>query len=110
MNIVVSPDAAFMAIPEARACATSLPPKKPKRWNRSSAIPSSSLQHLKDPNVSFSAGGTEKVGDTEARIVDVNNAGTAIRWFVDPQSGRILKRDLQNAQPGRARPGRDRDG
>jgi hypothetical protein len=31
------------------------------------------------------------VGDVEARIVDVNAAGASIRWFVDPQTGRILK-------------------
>ena len=27
----------------------------------------------------------------DARIVDVNAAGAAIRWFVDPQNGHILK-------------------
>jgi len=47
--------------------------------------------HWKDPNVFFNADGTEKVGDVEARIVDVNAAGAAIRWFVDPQTGHILK-------------------
>jgi hypothetical protein len=41
--------------------------------------------------VFFHAAGTEKVGDVEARIVDVNAAGAPIRWFVDPASGRILK-------------------
>ena len=39
----------------------------------------------------FRASGTEKVGDTATRIVDVNAAGALIRWFVDPQSGHILK-------------------
>ncbi len=39
----------------------------------------------------FHAGGSEKVGDVEARIVDVNAAGASIRWFVDPQTGHILK-------------------
>ncbi len=47
--------------------------------------------HSKDPTVFFRAGGTEKVGDIEARIVDVNAAGAAVRWFVDPQTGHILK-------------------
>ena len=47
--------------------------------------------HSKDPNVFFRAAGTEKVGDIDARIVDVNAAGAAIRWFVDPQTGHILK-------------------
>jgi zinc protease len=47
--------------------------------------------HAKDADVFFHAGGSEKVGDVDARIVDVNAAGAAIRWFVDPQSGHILK-------------------
>ena len=58
--------------------------------------------HWTDPNVFVRAAGTEKVGDIDARIVDVNAAGTAIRWFVDPQSGHILKetyRTLSQGQP-----------
>jgi len=47
--------------------------------------------HSKDANVFFHAAGTEKVGDVETRIVDVNASGTAIRWFVDAQNGHILK-------------------
>lgn len=47
--------------------------------------------HWKDPGVFFRAGGTEKVGDIESRIVDVNAAGAAIRWFVNPSDGHILK-------------------
>jgi zinc protease len=45
----------------------------------------------KDSDVFFHAAGSEKVGDIDARIVDVNSAGTPIRWFVDPASGHILK-------------------
>jgi hypothetical protein len=58
--------------------------------------------HWKDANVFFHADGSEKIGDVEARIVDVNAAGTAIRWYVDPQSGHILKetyRTLSQGQP-----------
>jgi len=47
--------------------------------------------HAKDSDVFFHAGGSEKVGDVDARIVDVNAAGATIRWYVDPQSGHILK-------------------
>jgi hypothetical protein len=47
--------------------------------------------HAKDSKVFFRAAGTEKVGDVEARIVDINADGVFIRWFVDPQSGHILK-------------------
>jgi len=51
--------------------------------------------HAKDPGVFFHAEGAEKVGEVDARIVDVNAAGAAIRWYVDPQSGHILKETYQ---------------
>jgi zinc protease len=48
-------------------------------------------QHVDDPKFTFTAGGTEKVGDVETKIVDVNADGTPIRWYVDPKSGHILR-------------------
>ncbi|HZR55846.1 MAG TPA: pitrilysin family protein [Terriglobales bacterium] len=48
-------------------------------------------QHLDDPEFSFAANGTEKIGNVTAQIVDVAGSGMTIRWFVDPQSGRILQ-------------------
>jgi len=51
--------------------------------------------HVKDPKVIFEAGGSEKVGDVEAKIVDVNAEGAVIRWFVDPKTGHILKETYQ---------------
>jgi zinc protease len=47
--------------------------------------------HAKDSDVFFHAGGSEKVGNFETRIVDLNIAGTAMRWYVDPQNGHIIK-------------------
>jgi len=48
-------------------------------------------QHVDDPKFTFTAGGSEKIGDVEAKIVDVNADGTPIRWYVDPKTGRVLK-------------------
>lgn len=48
-------------------------------------------QHLDDPKFTFTAGGTEKVGDVETKVVDVNADGTPIRWYVDPKSGHVLR-------------------
>ena len=55
--------------------------------------------HWKDPNVFFNAAGTEKVGDIESRIVDVNAAGSPLRWFVNPADGHILKETYQTLGP-----------
>ena len=48
-------------------------------------------QHVDDPKFTFAAGGSEKIGDVETEIVDVNADGTPIRWYVDPKSGHILR-------------------
>jgi hypothetical protein len=48
-------------------------------------------QHVDDPKFTFAANGSKKIGDVEAKIVDVNADGTAIRWYVDPKTGHILR-------------------
>jgi zinc protease len=90
MDVVVTSDSAFMSIPGQGM--RDLPAsQKEETLEQIKRDPIFITSHWKDPNMVFYAGGTEKVGDTEARIVDVNSEGTAIRWFVDPQSGHILK-------------------
>jgi zinc protease len=90
MNIVVTPDSAFMAIP-GQGMRDFPASQKSETLEQIKRDPIFIASHWKDPDVFFHAGGTEKVSDIDARIVDVNAAGAGIRWFVDPQSGRILK-------------------
>ncbi|MBI4164382.1 MAG: insulinase family protein [Acidobacteria bacterium] len=53
--------------------------------------PLSVVQHAGDPTYIFAAAGAEKVGDVEARILEVNADSASVRWYVDGQSGRILR-------------------
>jgi len=99
MNIVVTPDAAFMAVP-GQGMRDFPASQKAETLEQIKRDPIFIASHWKDPNVFFRAGGTEKVGDTDTRIVDVNAAGTAIRWFVDPQSGHILKETYMTLSQG----------
>jgi zinc protease len=48
-------------------------------------------QHVNDPGFNFSASGMDKSGNTELAIVDVSGPGVAMRWFVDPQSGKVVR-------------------
>ncbi|MFZ0815462.1 MAG: pitrilysin family protein [Candidatus Sulfotelmatobacter sp.] len=101
MNIVVTPDAGFMAM-QGQGMRDFPASQKAETLEQIKRDPIFIASHWKDPNVFFHADGSEKVGDIEARIVDVNAAGTAIRWYVDPQSGHILKetyRTLSQGQP-----------
>jgi len=90
MNIVVTPDTAFMAM-AGQGMRDFPASQKTETLEQIKRDPIFIASHWKDPNVFFHASGAEKVGNIDARIVDVNAAGAAIRWFVDPQSGRILK-------------------
>jgi zinc protease len=101
MNIVVTPDAAFMAMP-GQGMRDSPASQKAESLEQIKRDPIFITSHSNDADVFFRAGGTEKVGNIDARIVDVNAAGVAIRWFIDPQSGHILKetyRTLSQGQP-----------
>ena len=49
------------------------------------------IRRVNDPAITFAAVASEKVGDVQAAVVDVGGGVPAIRWFVDPESGRLLR-------------------
>lgn len=49
------------------------------------------LRNTGNPKYTFTAGGTEKVGDVETRILDISADGSSARWYVDPTTGRIVR-------------------
>ena len=56
-------------------------------------------QHTTDPAFSFSAAGTEKIGDISAQILDVSAEGLSLRCYIDPQSGRVLRESYRSMSP-----------
>ena len=100
MKITVTSDGGFMSI-EGMGTRAMPGEQKTETLEQIKRDPIFIASHWKDPDVFFQASGTEKVGDVEARIVDVNAAGAAIRWFVDPSNGHILKETYRTlAQSG----------
>jgi zinc protease len=90
LAIVVTPEAGFMSA--AGLGVRNLPPEqKADAMTQIHHDPVYLAQHLNDPAFSFHAGGTEKIGDVEARIVEVDGAAPWIRWYVDPKTGRVLR-------------------
>jgi len=98
MQITVTPDAGFVSM---GSMGTRPMPaeQKTETLEQIKRDPIFIASHWKDPDVFFHASGTEKVGDVEARIVDVSAAGTPIRWFVDPSTGHILKETYRTLGP-----------
>jgi hypothetical protein len=56
-------------------------------------------QHVNDPAFSFTAAGSEKSGDIDTAIVDVAGPGVSMRWFVDPQSGKLIRETYKSMGP-----------
>ena len=98
MTIVVTPTAGFMSA--AGMGVRDMPPSQ--KADSMQQIHRDLIfigQHLSDPAFTFSAGGTQKLGEAPASALDINGAGVSIRWFVDPQSGRILGESYEGMGP-----------
>lgn len=48
-------------------------------------------QHADDPGYIFAAGGTEKVGDVEAAVLNISGDASNFRWLVNPATGELLE-------------------
>jgi hypothetical protein len=48
-------------------------------------------QHADDTSFTFTAAGTEKIGDVDAAILDIGGAIPWVRWYVDPKTGYVLR-------------------
>ena len=55
-------------------------------------------QHVGDPEFSFKAAG--KDGSDDLAIVDVTGPDVNMRWFVDPQSGRLVRETYKSLAQG----------
>jgi zinc protease len=50
------------------------------------------------PGHTFTMTGTEKVGDINAQILEIGLDGTSTKWWVDPATGRVLRKLQSGAQ------------
>ena len=90
LTIVASPDAAFMTMGSMGT--RSMPPDQKKEML--SQLHHDLVyvaQHIDDPTFTFTAAGTEKIGDVDAAILDIGGAIPWVRWYIDPKTGYILR-------------------
>jgi zinc protease len=98
MTLVFTPDAAFMIGPDG---VQSVPEsQKQESLDQLKRDPVFVAQHLSDPKFTFTAAGTQKVQDVEARVLDVGADGVPVRYYVDPGTGRILRQQYRGVGPG----------
>ncbi len=90
LTIVASPKESFMSM--AGMGTHGMPPaQKDEMMAQLHHDPVYIAQHADDPAFSFSAAGSEKIGDVDAAIVDIGGAIPWIRWYVDPANGHLLR-------------------
>jgi zinc protease len=90
LSIVVTPDAGFMSM--AGRGSRSMPPEqKAEMLSQLHHDLVYIAQHADDPTFTFTAAGTEKIGDVDAAILDIGGAIPWVRWYIDPQTGYILR-------------------
>jgi zinc protease len=90
LTIVASPNAAFMAIP-GMGSRTMPAAQKMEMLSQLHHDLVYVAQHVDDPAFTFTAAGTEKIGQVDAAILDIGGAVPWVRWYIDPQSGYILR-------------------
>jgi zinc protease len=90
LTIVATPDTAFMSM--AGMGARSMPPEqKSEMLAQMHHDLVYVAQHADDPAFTFTAAGTEKIGDVDAAILDIGGAIPWVRWYIDPKTGYILR-------------------
>ncbi len=88
-SMITTPDAAFgLAADGARELPAS---RKNENLAQIHRDPIYLAQRVNDPAFSFTSAGTDKTGGAETTIVDVSGPGVTMRWFVDPQTGKIVR-------------------
>lgn len=96
MTMVATPDAAFMVAPTGTQDLPSSQRDTVRSDMRADML--TVLRNVGNPKYIFTAGATEKIGDVNAQALDINADGTAVRWYVDPTTGRILRRVSHGAR------------
>jgi hypothetical protein len=97
MAMVATPAGAFIVGPSA---VQDLPPgMKEELLRQVRRVPLLIAQRADDPRLVASAAGTERIGEVDARILDVSYDGAAVRWFLDPKTFRLLRSAHTSAGP-----------
>jgi hypothetical protein len=97
MTMIYTPAAAFMSMSgQTRDIPTS---QRGELANTIKRDTLSIVQHANDPKYSFTVAGTEKIGDVDATVLDISADGTPLKWYVDPQTGHVLRENYSAVGP-----------
>jgi hypothetical protein len=89
LTVVTTPTSGFVVTPQGTQDLPDDQKQDAMRELKTSEI--QVAQHASDPKYTFTLTGTERVGGVDAQILEVNADGAQVRWYVDPNSGRVLR-------------------
>jgi len=96
MTMVSTPTAAFMVTPNGSQDMPGSQSQQMRIESKQDLL--GVLKNADNPAYTFNVVGTEKIGDINAQIVEVNAEGATFKWYVDPATGRIIKKVFQGRQ------------
>ena len=97
MTSVLSPEACFLSMPMGtREMPAS---QKESALKELRTNPLALARRADDPALTARDAGSEKLGEVEARILELSVEGSDVRWLVDPASGRILRSSSRTLGP-----------
>lgn len=97
MVMVATPESAFVITPMGpRDLPASQKENLLKEFKRTPLLVAAQAD---DPALTFSMGGTEKIGNVDAVILDVQGKDIEVRYFVDPATGRVLRASARGMGP-----------
>jgi len=89
ITVVTTPTAGFVVTPQGTQDLPDDQKQDAMRELKTSEI--QVAQHAGDPKYVFTSAGADKVGGVDAQILDINADGAQARWYVDPETGRVLR-------------------
>lgn len=87
---VVSPNAAFVVTPMGTQDLPASQKESAAAQLKSEMI--TVLRNVENPKYVFTLGATEKVGEVNAQVLEIDADGSRARWLVDPATGRVLRK------------------
>jgi len=97
MTMVLAPAGAFISNPMGtQDLPTQMKDELKKSLLRNAIVVAGKVS---DPELEVSFAGREQVGDVQAAVLDITHQGAEVRWFVDPDTGRLLRASYQSVGP-----------
>ncbi|MBV9492647.1 MAG: insulinase family protein [Acidobacteria bacterium] len=93
MTQVYTADAAFMAGPQGTQDLPSSQATLSRNEMKAELV--NMLKNVDNDAYTFTVAGTEKIGDVNAQVLEVNTGSTTSKWSIDPATGRLLRKVSQ---------------